>query len=297
MTPSHQKPPLRALQIFEAATRLGGFTAAGRELGITQSAVSRQIADLESTLGVSLFVRRGARVSPTPSGRRLADRLAAALGEMRLAVTEVVRSDAVVTLSMLPSVAAKWFAPRLATFGRAHPGIDLRITASRHLVDFMAEGVDAAIRYGPGPYPDLSAQKIAHETIAPVCTPDYAKRLGLREPADLKRAALLHGDIMESWAEWFRMAGCDHDVPAGPHLGDDAAMLQATLDHQGVALGRSQLVGGDLETGRLTAPFGTKLIASYAYWFIRPQAPEPDANLRAVEAWVVSEFEETKCFV
>lgn len=290
MSSDHPKVSLRALEVFEAAVRLKGFTVAGAELGITQSAVSRQIADLEGILGVKLFYRRGAHVDVTPSASRLAARLTSAFGEVRTAVSDTVRSDSIVTLSMLPSVAAKWFAPRLGRFVAAHAGIDLRITASRHLVDFAAEGIDAAIRYGRGPWPGLDARVLATETVTPVCTPSYAADHGLTDPSHLERSTLLHGDIPETWAAWFAAAGCEVDARAGPRLGDDAAILQAVLNDQGVALGRSHLVADDLETGKLIQPFETHLPASHMYWFVRPQiAAERDA-LRAVGAWVKREF-------
>ncbi|MEL6450260.1 MAG: LysR substrate-binding domain-containing protein [Pseudomonadota bacterium] len=290
MRDTHAKPPMRSLEVFAAAARLEGFTAAGHALGITQSAVSRQVSDLEAQLGVALFRRRGAHVTATPAGRRLAQQLTAAFGDIRKAVADAAASDRVVTLSMLPSVAAKWLAPRLGRFVSVHPEIDLRVTASRHLVSFADEGVDAAIRYGQGAWPGLVADKLADETITPVCTPAYAHALGLADPADLARAVLLHGDIPEDWAAWFKAAGASLDLPAGPRLGDDTAILQAVLDDNGVALGRSRLVAEDVAAGRLIQPFSTHLTASYAYWFVRPEGHADSAALAAVEAWVKAEF-------
>lgn len=290
MSLKHDRMPLRSLEIFAAAARLGGFTAAGVELGITQSAVSRQIADLEGTLGVKLFKRRGAHVTATPAGQRLSDRLTAALGDIRAAVADAALSEQVVTLSMLPSVAAKWFAPRLGRFVMEHSDIDLRVTASRHLVDFAKEGVDAAIRYGVGPWSGLSAEKLADETVCPVCTPSYAQRQGLNAPSDLAQAVLLHGDIPENWAAWFKAAGCAVDVPAGPRLGDDTAILQAVLDSHGVALGRSRLVAEDIASGKLIQPFDIHLTASHAYWIVRPKSADVSPAISAVERWIKREF-------
>ncbi len=286
-----RQPPLRALEVFEAAARHGNFTTAGREIGITPSGVSRQVSDLEATIRVRLFTRRGARLILTSEGTRLAERLTRALGDARAAVTELTALEGVVTLSMLPSVAAKWFAPRLARFVAAHPDIDLRIGASRHLVDFMSEGIDAAIRYGTGPWPGLVARRLAGEVVRPVCTPAYLGEHGIETPADLLRATLLYGDIAQTWSAWFAAAGCDLRPPAGPRLEDDTALLQAALDSQGVALGRSLLVAEDLSSGRLVAPFDTGLAAQFSYWFVRPEAKEPSRALRAVETWIAAEFE------
>lgn len=294
MRSGHAKISLRSLQVFESAARCGGFTAAGEELGITQSGVSRQVADLEATLGVALFVRNGARIKVTPAGQRLADQLAEAFARTWAAVAEVTRSDRVVTLSMLPSVATRWFASRLTRFMAAHPDIDLRITASRHLVDFAAEGIDAAIRYSPAPAADLEAVKLVDETICPVCTPEYARENSISEPDDLSRATLLHGDIPENWDAWFIAAGCTNRPQSGPRLGDDTAILQAVLDHQGIALGRSQLVADALADGRLIAPFETMLKASHAYWFVRPKNDPPPDAVAAVKRWVIEMFKEER---
>lgn len=286
MLSSHASISLRALQVFESAARCGGFTSAGTELGITQSGVSRQVADLEATLGVALFVRNGSKLKVTPAGQRLAAQLAEAFARTWAAVDEATRSDQVVTLSMLPSVAAKWFAPRLARFMVAHPDIDLRITASRHLVDFNAEGIDAAIRYSPARPLGVEAVKLADETVSPVCTPKYAHEKCIVEPQDLSRATLLYGDIPEDWASWFAAAGCKTTPQLGPRLGDDTAILQAVLDHQGIALGRSLLVADELANGRLITPFDTRLKASHAYWFVRPETETPSNAVVAVQSWV-----------
>ncbi|MBL1422597.1 MAG: transcriptional regulator, partial [Alphaproteobacteria bacterium] len=207
---------------------------------------------------------------------------------------EEARADAkshIVTLSMLPSVATKWMAPRLERFARAHPNIDLRISATRNLVNFTAEGIDTAIRYGKGEWPGVIATSLGSETIQPVCTPEYARRLGLTTPEDLLRATLLRSDFAEDWQKWFAAAGIsDVAIPRGPKLGDDTATLQAAIDHQGVALGRSMLVANDLETDRLVAPFPTILHASYSYWLVRPQSSNSRLHLSAVNAWIAEEF-------
>lgn len=291
MRQAHAKPPLRSLQVFEAAARRGSFTAAGEELGITQSGVSRQVSDLEATLGVALFLRNGARLSVTPAGERLARQLARAFADTWSAVAGARQSDRVITLSMLPSVAARWFAPRLGDFMAAHPDIDLRITASRHLVDFASEGVNAAIRYSPAPSGDVEAVKLCTETVTPVCSRSYAEDHALLAPADLYRATLLCGDIPEDWPTWFAAAGCQRPPPSGPRLGDDGAILQAAVEGQGIALGRSLLVADDIATGRLVAPFPVSLAASHAYWFVRPKGMASTHAVEMVETWLVSQFE------
>ncbi|AZV76755.1 transcriptional regulator GcvA [Parasedimentitalea marina] len=283
--------PLRALQVFESASRFQNFTTAGGELGITQSAVSRKIAELEAILGTQLFRRSGPNLSLTPQGKALAMRVTYALGDLRRACAEVqpTKGSSIVTLSMLPSVAAKWLAPRLGLFTDLHPNIDLRISASRDLVDLNAAQIDGAIRYGTGRWPGLAAVWLGAETVCPVCASSIVEKFAITTPADLLKAPLLHADIAEDWAAWFSAVGLEEPkVPRGPKLGDDTAILQAALSGQGIALGRSQLVADDLQAGRLIAPFDVKLDASFSYWFV--SASDPSKNLVTVRDWIVQEF-------
>ena len=283
--------PLRALQIFEAAARHQNFTAAGRDLGITQSAVSRKISELEAILGAQLFHRSGPSLSLTRTGRSLAHRVSYALTDLHTACLDARSSPdtGVVTLSMLPSVAAKWLAPRLGQFASLHPQIDLRISASHSLVDFAAEGIDGAIRYGRGNWPGLEATWLGSETVQPVCSPAALKEFGISAPADLLSVPLIHSDIAEDWAAWFAAAGMgDVPVPRGPAFGDDTAILQAVLAGQGIALGRSLLIADDLADGRLIAPFSIKLDASFSYWFVCPSGRSNEVS--TVSDWIVQEF-------
>jgi LysR family glycine cleavage system transcriptional activator len=293
MTSKHYKSslPLRGLQIFEAAARHQNFTAAGREIGVTQSAVSRKISELEAIIGTSLFRRSGPNLALTRTGRELSGRVSIALDGLSHAVADAssTANSNVVTLSMLPSVAAKWLAPRLGDFTRLHPQIDLRIGASRDIVNLTKEGFDGAIRYGLGHWSGLETVWLGSEMVQPVCAPGFIEKHHIQTPADLLKAPLLHADIAQDWAAWFAAAGLpDAKVPRGPKLGDDTAILQAALSGQGIVLGRSLLVADDLKSGRLMAPFTTILAASYSYWFVY-SGPETQ-NLTHVKNWVFNEF-------
>jgi len=284
---------LRAVRAFVVAARHLSLTRAAEELFVTQSAVSRQIRELETDLGVALFERRGRNLRLTAEGRTLASVAGDALDRLteQAIALRTRRPEPIVTLSMLPSVAARWLAPRLGDFITAHPDIDLRIAASRQFTDFEAEGVDAAIRYGAGDWSAVGATHLAGEEIIPVCSPGYARELSLTQPPDLARANLLHGDLPEDWRDWFRAAGVTDLVPGrGPHFGDANALMQAAIGGLGVALGRSLLIADDLRTGRLVEPFGPRLCARYAYWFIVPRDRPLTERLVRVRDWLVEQF-------
>lgn len=289
-------PSLRALQVFEVAARHGSFTRAARELHLTQGAVSRHVQELEAALGCELFVRSGPNLTVTTTGQQLGVDVQHALRGLHTAVERArpARGARRITLSMLPSVATKWMAPRIARLVHDLPELDLRITASRHFVDFEAEDVDAAIRYGRGAWPGMQVTHLSDETVFPVCAPGLAQSLALEQPEDLLRAKLLHSDIAEDWLAWFQAAGVPSpSIPRGPTIGDDAAMLQAAIDGQGVALGRSVLVADDLALNRLMAPFDTRLTASYRYWFVVPESAAQRPGVSAVRDWLQTQFSNT----
>lgn len=293
MTKNHTLPhlPLRALQVFEAAAKHQSFTAAGQHLGITQSAVSRKVSELEAILDVLLFQRSGPKVTLTEVGETLADRVAYALNDLQRAMTHARAGSEtnIVNLSMLPSVASKWLAPKLGRFTTDNPEIDLRISASRSLVDFDAENIDGAIRFGLGDWPGLDVIWLGAETVQPVCSPAFRERFALNELADLVKAPLLHADIPEGWVKWLAAQGVTGlDIPRGPRLGDDTAILQAALSGQGMALGRALLVKEDLSVGRLVAPFDFTLETSYSYWFVSQK--NSSDSLTTIRSWVVREF-------
>lgn len=283
--------PLTALRTFEAAARHGSFTRAAEELHVTQGAVSRQVKALEATLEVRLFERDGRAVALSLEGRILAGAATAALEQLGEAVSKLTSPAGLVTLSMLPSIAACWMAPRMSEFAAAHPEVELRLSASRHLVDFQREGIDAAIRYGRGGWSDLHAERLATENLFPVCSHDYAARLELGSPEDLSRVTLLHNDVPDSWREWLEAAGCpDVYTEKGLYLDEDAALLRAAAEGEGVALGRSVLVADDLKRGRLVAPFEISIAATYAYWFVAPADALRRREVERVRSWLVEEF-------
>lgn len=269
------------------------LTRAADELAVTQSAVSRQVRELEVDLGVALFERQGRKLRLTAEGRsfaQVADEAIERLTEHAVAL-RARRASPIVTLATVPSIAARWLAPRLADFVASHPDIDLRIASSPQLLDLEADGIDAAIRYGRGDWRGVCAVRLAGEELLPVCSPDYAERHALGAPADLRRLKLLEGNLPDRWRDWLEAAGVStRGIEHGLVFDDANALLRAAEDGLGVALGRSLLVAPDLDSGRLVAPFGLRIPATYAYWFVLPERREADARLARVRDWLGSQF-------
>src|SRR3954462_315042 len=189
-------PALDLLVGFEAAARHLSFTKAGEELFLTQSAVSRQMKELEEQLGVELFQRRPRALALTDAGKSFYASAAQVLTTMRTATdrlrAQVGKKDLSVTTTH--SFAALWLIPRLAGFTRDHPGIDVRIMADTRVQDLDRDGLDLAIRHGPAALAGPNAGRLMGERVFPVCSPKLLKKLPLQKPADLARHVLLQYD-------------------------------------------------------------------------------------------------------
>src|SRR5213594_3405535 len=224
MRKSNALPGLDLLVGFEAAARHLSFTKAGAELYRTQSAVSRQIKELEDQLGVTLFQRRHRALALTEPGHQLYAAAAQVLATMRSATERLRRQSGrrrPLSVTTTNSFAALWLIPRLAGFTRAHPGVDVRITAETRVQDLERDGLDVAIRHGPASLAGPNAVRLFGERVFPVCSPKLLKKNPLREPADLKNHCLLQYDDPDvrhpwlHWKTWLEVAGIPELRPAG----------------------------------------------------------------------------------
>ena len=270
-------PSLDLLEGFEAAARHLSFTKAGEELFLTQSAVSRQIKDLEDQLGVPLFHRRHRALSLNEAGQQFYAAAAQVLTTMRTATSRLKaqsgrRPLAVTTTN---SFAALWLVPRLAGFTRTHPGVDVRIMAETKVQDLDRDGLDLAIRHGPASLAGPHAVRLFGERVFPVCSPKLLKKIPLREPGDLKNHVLLHYDDPDGrhpwlhWKTWLEVAGIPDLRPAGTlSFSGFEQIIPAALAGHGVALGRSPLVKDLLADNELVAPFKTSADPARAYFII-----------------------------
>ena len=234
-------PSLHALHVFEVAARLGSFTKAGAELRVTQTAVSHQIKQLEGELDVLLFRRTGRGLELTREGQAWLTELSAIFSRLREANHKLRRRSKgerpVVSLTTLPSFGARWLVPRLGGFIAKHPDLDLRISASEAVVDFTREPIDVGIRFGPGPYPGLFAEKLLDDHFVIVAAPAKAARL--KKPADLLRQTLLFDDHEDAWPRCFAALGLRAVTPTRYHQHTDSSFLvEAAMRGQGVAMAR-----------------------------------------------------------
>jgi LysR family glycine cleavage system transcriptional activator len=288
-------PSLNALRAFEAAARHESFTQAAQELCVTQGAVSHQVKALEAELGLRLFQRERQRLVITEAGRSYLEVVRDAFDRVAAGTERLLQRQnaGVLTVSTSPNFAAKWLVHRLGRFAEAHPGIDLRVSASLHHIDFAREEVDLAVRHGDGRWPGLNVTRLCSEALFPVCSPTLLRGRGkraLRSPADLRHYVLLHLDERRDWAKWLDAAGvAGADMTRGPVFNQASMAIDAAVDGQGVALARTALAVWDLLAGRLVRPFRLELPVPYAYWIVCPKVNADLPKIALFRDWLVGE--------
>ncbi|MFT0533348.1 LysR substrate-binding domain-containing protein [Castellaniella hirudinis] len=287
-------PPLEALVFFESAARLQSFSAAARELGTTQPAVSHRIGQVERDLGVPLFTRRHRGVSITPPGAELLDAVRQCTRTLE-AVTEKIRAHrtrAAFTVASDFCFATYWLMPRLPDLLRQVPGLEIRLLTSEEDFDVLSPLVDFAIAFGPGQWDGCQADLLFAETVLPVCSPAYRDRVGpWPDPAALGRATLLHLDSPGParwlcWDDWFQ--ACRLAAPAGGGMVFDNSTLtlQAAVAGQGVALGWVPLVEDLLRRGDLVVALDRPVTTDNGYYLVEPLPSQASPRHLGFRRWL-----------
>ncbi len=249
------RTPLNAVRAFECAARLRSYTRAARELGVTQGAVSRQIATLEAYLGQPLFRRAGGGIALTYAGEQYAAAVRDSLADIESASSRLMRrtGDAVLVVGAT-AVASRWLIGRLAEFQRAHRPLSVHLRVIGSADEMHGSGIDIAVIGEAAPGPSLESCEILREMLTPVCSP---ARGMAKDYAMLARGALLHlASDPGAWARWFAAAGYrGANSFTGPVFGDAALAIEAAIQGQGTAIVPRLAVEEDLRSGRLAAPF------------------------------------------
>lgn len=287
-------PPLNALRAFEAAGRRGSIKAAAEELHVTHGAVSQQVRQLETWLGVALFERQHRRVVLTPAASAyleeigpLFDRLAQATAQYGLQrpAVRTLRVNALATFTL------RWLVPRLAMFRSAHAGIDVQVDTANVPVDSLEARWDVIIRGGPDTFYGYAMRPFLSEVRLPVCSPALLQRVPMSAPDDLSRHTLLHtSSLPRLWPDWLSKAGVARLEPAASLTFDHFYLtLQAAVDGIGIAMGPTALVADDLAAGRLVAPFSGPHLPSRSYCAYVPEERCKDELVSLFCAWLEQE--------
>jgi DNA-binding transcriptional LysR family regulator len=299
--PRSQQLRLELLPAFEAAARHLSFTRAGAELFLTQSAVSRQIQQLEDSLGATLFERRHRALALTPAGRILQRAVEDSLERLRDAGARIRASDRKrhVAVTCTTGFASFWLIPRLARFTATHPEVDVRISATQDLVDLERGSLDLAVRFMPvaqgrGPV-------LFEEQVQPMCSPlllrDPARPLA--QPADLARHTLLSVEMQDApltvdWEPWLQLMGMrDVHMAHTMRFSQYSEAVAAAVAGHGIVIGRLPLLADLVRQKKLVAPFRSPAASRRGYYLLlAPQAAHnPDAH--AFADWLLAEAQAT----
>lgn len=286
-------PPIVNLQAFEAVARRRSFALAAAEMHVTASAISHQVARLESQLGVRLLERSAHGVWLSTAGEQYLARIGGALSAIT-AATDDLRQGVANSLYVhaSPSLAQLWLMPRLPAFALAHPEIALNLSAAHTHSDFALGQVDLDIRYGVPRWPDLVVEPLFDERIVPLASPAFIRARRLKRVEQLAGVPLIQSNVnVVQWADWLAAHG-DSRAPEQFALRFDRSQmaLEAAILGLGVALDSLTLAAPHLSDGRLRVVFGfDKFVRAKAHFAVYPARHGKRAPVEAFLAWLHAE--------
>jgi LysR family glycine cleavage system transcriptional activator len=268
---------------------------------VTQGAISRHVANLEDYLHTRLFVRHHKRIELTAQGAAYCAKVRRAFQQIDRATSDLVamRNQMLLKVKLTPTLAFRWFVPRLSRFNTMAPHISVQIATSHEAPDFDRDDIDAAIQFNPHPSRHLVVKRLLGEVLVPVCSPALAARGdGLREPADLRRHVLLHSlQRRADWTHWLAANGVSADIAGSDLWFEDSSLAyESAVSGLGVAIANVAFIGDELKSGRLVLPFGEerRLVTDSSYCLVYPSGSESEPTIRAFNRWLMSEVDAAK---
>lgn len=287
-------PPLNSLRAFEAAARLSSVTAAAEELGVSHSAVSQQVKQLEDYFGQRLFNRPGRRVEPTPAAIALLEDVKAAFDRIAVASEQLTRRGVrrIVTVNATDSFAMHWLIPRIAAFQQEYPHFEIRVATA------MSDGIaqldgpyDLIIRSGVMARPGYVCRALMDESATPLLHPRLAAARTFKQPEDLKLAPLLHTrSHADAWRRWF----LEHGAPTvetldGPFFDSMSLAIKAALNGLGAIMAPDAFVAEELAEGRLVAPFPERTLRGAGFHVLFREDAAQERGTRELLRWLDSQ--------
>jgi len=294
MHSSSSLPPLENLEAMLAAARLGSFSAAAQDLGLTHGSVSRRIHAVESWLGTPLFIRHGRGVRLTPAGEHFSRQVQSALTLISQVAGDLRKAGATpsrLRLSVLPSLARLWLMPRLTAIQRSFPGLILQVLAEHRMAQFDGGDADLAIRYGAGRWPGTESHLLMRERLFAVAAPKLARTLSGRSPSALMRETLLHDSDADHWRSWCKHAQISYRSRGNEHRFDDYDLVLAAAEEGlGLAIARWPLVSEILKAGRLVRVGDVEFPGSKAHYLVMRDG-EPRLPVRRLASALLAQAE------
>ena len=290
---------MTALVALDAAVRHRSFTRAAQELGVTQTAVSRQIMALEADLGAPLFHRKHRSIEPTSECMRLANALNRHFGGIADCVADfrAAAADGAITVGATSAFSQLWLLPRLVQFRRDHPNAKIRVKTSDDPINLENGDVDLAIRYGKAPFADGSVMASHSDVLYPVCSPDYEAGLGQTAPQFWEGDYDLISTVSDerswyTWQDWFTAVGLRRKVlPPALEFNHFTQTLYAARAGQGIALGWELLVRTFLDDGTLVRLGEVYLVAEGQFHIVVSNRAKKTLVLDLFVEWLMAELE------
>lgn len=287
-------PTIACLEAFECVARHSSVSRAAAELNLTQSAVSRQIHQLEELLDVALFERVKQRVIITDAGRLYLKDIHRVIIDLKDSTSRIMAcggSASLLNLAVLPTFGTRWLVPRLPGFLSKHPEATVNFSTRSSPFDFSVEPFDAAIHYGSPVWPGAVTHHLMDEDTVPVCSPGFERAQRIRKPADLGRVVLLHQSTRtDAWAEWFAAMEIEHSHPLrGPRFEQFGLIAQAAISGIGVALLPKILIEEELSSGKLSLLFEQSIRSASSYYIVVPETKVASPLTTSFTRWVIRE--------
>ena len=292
MAYTRKSVPLNPLRAFAIASRHATFTSAALEMGVTQVAISRQIAILENYLDANLFERRSQSVKLTALGRALGQQIAPLFEQIESATLDVLSSEReqIVSLRAYPTFAYHWLMPKLGAFKQLYPNFDIRLDTTVAPLDFRGTHLDIAIQLGNGDWRDSRSRELFPEEVDAVCSPEYAEKFDyFRDVSDIRHAELLHARYRRrEWDYWARKNELELDVLRGYEFQTSLLAYSAAINGLGIAMGQLALIEDDLlKPKRLVRPFGKSIKTNQSFWIVWPAVVSVSTMTRKLIDWIL----------
>ena len=286
-------PPVHLLRAFSTVARFGGVSRAAEALHLTQSAVSKQIQELEKWVGVELFERSRKRLTLTPAGERYEKAVRALLSQLEAATLELITSTdggGALHLSSLPTFGASWLIPRLPQFQQQHPQVTLHFVPYSY--DLESPNMDCSILFGEGHWPGARAHYLDGQEVTLIAPPASLGGPAIRSPRDVAQyTRLRHLTIPHAWMTWAQAWDVDNIDPlAGLQFDQFQTIIQAVMAGMGVALVPRCLVEVQIANGMVSEPLPAHgVVSNLGYWLCYPESRANIAPLVAFRNWLLQQ--------
>jgi len=282
-----QLPSITALECFESVIKHGLVTRAAEDLNLTQSAVSRQISNLEAFTRQQLFKRERKRLLPTEAAKQFAQSISPLLDTLERETMRLMSwgaEDRILTLGLLPTFGSRWLIPKLGGFTEKHADIQLNIVTGLTFQDFAAADTDVAVLYGDGDCPGYDIYRILDEEIVAVIAPDH-----YQNPDILSYEHLQMATRPTAWTDWLsEQYSYAVTQRLGPKFENFTMMIEAVYSGLGVAVLPRMYIESDLQKGRLLAPFGSSVTSKKGYYLACAEHLADSPKVKAFKDWLFS---------